>query len=208
MACLARWTRERDVECLTPQECAIAGPAVYPIKAPATAPTGPSTTAPETAPKAALPARSCAFASIAKNDAAITATTSNFFIAIPMRLSQWDDTPKMRRQKDGGRASPSGFAARSKTAQSQAARNSEREKPKLKTRGRFPGAGVSNSCDDGLMPVICPTRQCFLRHSNSAPRRAVPATRQPCRPQTRLVFARPIERWASRCTGTCGHRRC
>ena len=113
LAFLARWTRERDAECLTPQECAIAGPAVYPITAPATAPTGPSTTAPETAPKAALPARSCALASTAKNDAAITATTSNFFIAIPCVRPQWDDTPKMRRQKDGVGITLS-FAARSK----------------------------------------------------------------------------------------------
>jgi hypothetical protein len=84
LACLVRWTRERDAERLTPQECAIAGPAVYPIKAPATAPTGPSTTAPETAPKAALPARSCAVAATEKNDAAIAATTSSFFIAISL----------------------------------------------------------------------------------------------------------------------------
>jgi hypothetical protein len=47
------------VECPTPQERAIAGPAVYPINAPATAPTGPRTMAPDTAPKAALPSRSC-----------------------------------------------------------------------------------------------------------------------------------------------------
>jgi hypothetical protein len=83
LACLARRPFERAAECLTPQECAIAGPAVYPIKAPATAPTGPSTTAPETAPKAALPARSCAIASTENSDAAITAITSSFFIAVP-----------------------------------------------------------------------------------------------------------------------------
>ena len=30
-----------------------------------------------------------------------------------------------------------------------------------KTRGRFPGAGFLNSCDDRDMPVICPTCQIF-----------------------------------------------
>jgi hypothetical protein len=77
--CVTRRARARDRP--TPQECAIAGPAVYPITAPATAPTGPSTTAPDTAPRAASPARPCAFASYEKNDAAIIAATSNFFIA-------------------------------------------------------------------------------------------------------------------------------
>ena len=38
------------------------GPAVYPMTAPATAPTGPNTTAPETAPKAASLPRPCASA--------------------------------------------------------------------------------------------------------------------------------------------------
>ena len=28
-----------------------------------------------------------------------------------------------------------------------------------KARGRFPGAGFGNSCDDENMPVICPTCQ-------------------------------------------------
>ena len=55
-ACVTRRPRAR--ECPTPQECAIAGPALYPMNAPATAPTGPSTIAPDTAPNAALPARS------------------------------------------------------------------------------------------------------------------------------------------------------
>lgn len=41
-----------------PHDRAIAGPAVYPIAAPATAPTGPNTTAPDKAPNAALPTRS------------------------------------------------------------------------------------------------------------------------------------------------------
>jgi hypothetical protein len=35
--------------------------------------------------------------------------------------------------------------------------------PNQKTRGRFPGAGFCNSCDDGDMPVICPTCQTFLK---------------------------------------------
>lgn len=30
-----------------------------------------------------------------------------------------------------------------------------------KARGRFPGAGFLNSCDDANMPVICPTCQIF-----------------------------------------------
>jgi hypothetical protein len=54
------------------------------MNAPATAPIGPSTTAPDTAPKAALPARSCALALNEKNVAAITAATSSFFIVFPL----------------------------------------------------------------------------------------------------------------------------
>src|SRR5215213_1869694 len=46
LAWLVCRTRERDAECPTPHERAIAGPAVNPINAPATAPTGPRTTAP------------------------------------------------------------------------------------------------------------------------------------------------------------------
>src|ERR1700730_6564899 len=88
LACVTRRARGRDVGCPTPQECAIAGPAVYPINAPATAPTGPRTTAPDTAPKAALPARSWALASNEKHDPTISTATSCFFIAIPPGLSQ------------------------------------------------------------------------------------------------------------------------
>ena len=50
--------RDRDEDRRMPQERAIDGPAVYPMNAPATAPIGPNTTAPDTAPSAALPARS------------------------------------------------------------------------------------------------------------------------------------------------------
>ena len=35
--------------------------------------------------------------------------------------------------------------------------------PNEKTRGQLPGAGFCNSCDDGDMPVICPTCQTFLK---------------------------------------------
>jgi hypothetical protein len=58
------------------------------MNAPATAPTGPNTTAPDTAPKAALPARSCALASNEKNDPAITTATSALFIAISLSPAQ------------------------------------------------------------------------------------------------------------------------
>ncbi len=91
------------MECPTPQECAIAGPAVNPISAPATAPTGPRTTAPDTAPKAALPARSWAFASNEKNDAAITAATSSLFIAVPL------DPPPRARDAQNAAARRCGF---------------------------------------------------------------------------------------------------
>ena len=55
--CVARRARDRDADRPIPQERAIEGPAVYPMNAPATAPTGPKTTAPDTAPMAASPAR-------------------------------------------------------------------------------------------------------------------------------------------------------
>ena len=35
-----------------------------------------------------------------------------------------------------------------------------------KTRGRFPGAGCCKFCDDGDMPVICPTCQTFFGNSD------------------------------------------
>ena len=106
VACAVRRALER--ECPTPQECAIAGPALYPMKAPATAPTGPSTTAPDSAPKAALPARSCAFASTEKNVAAIAAATSSFFIAVPLDAPQGQGNGKNAaagRSHDGSRRS-------------------------------------------------------------------------------------------------------
>ena len=101
LACAAATrARERELECPIPQECAIAGPAVNPISAPATAPTGPRTTAPDTAPNAALPARSWAFASNEKNEPAITAATSSLFIAVPLAMRpQRHGTPKMRRHE-------------------------------------------------------------------------------------------------------------
>ena len=80
-----RGAREDDADRRTPQERAIEGPAVYPINAPATAPTGPRTTAPDTAPSAASPARSWALASNGKNEPAISAPTSSFFIAVSLR---------------------------------------------------------------------------------------------------------------------------
>src|ERR1700730_17274685 len=72
------------------------------MSAPATAPTGPSTTAPDTAPTAALPARSCAFALNEKIVAAIAAATSSFFIAVPLDAPQRQGTARMRQQE--GRA--------------------------------------------------------------------------------------------------------
>jgi len=96
-ACAAR--RARDADRPTRHECAIAGPAVYPINAPATAPTGPNTTAPDTAPKAASPARFCALASNEMNDATTSAATSSFFITVPLRAPPRHRTAKLRRHK-------------------------------------------------------------------------------------------------------------
>src|SRR5882672_2447002 len=79
-----RGARDDDTDRRTPQERAIEGPAVYPITAPATAPTGPRTTAPDTAPSAASPARCWALASNGKNEPAISAPTSSFFIAVSL----------------------------------------------------------------------------------------------------------------------------
>src|SRR5665647_361465 len=36
-------------------------------------------------------------------------------------------------------------------------------RPIEKARGRFPGAGSEMSCDDGPMPVICPTCQLLFK---------------------------------------------
>jgi hypothetical protein len=142
LACLPRRARDCDAERLTPQECAIAGPAVYPIKAPATAPTGPSTTAPETAPKAALPARSCAFAWTEKNDAATTATTSSFFIAISYASAP--DGTTLR--KCGGRKMARWHYLRFPEAQFKKAQSQSRKEKKQgrksgtkKSRGRLLG---------------------------------------------------------------------
>ncbi len=148
-ACVTCRARGGGAECPTPQECAIAGPAVYPINAPATAPTGPRTTAPDTAPKAALPARAWAFASQENNDPAITAATSNFFIAVPL------DSARRTLEKCGGtkvtrRQPPFRFKA-----------------PDSKSPRRFPARAYRNSCDDADMPVICPTCQIISGGSDS-----------------------------------------
>jgi hypothetical protein len=78
----------------------IDGPAVYPMNAPAAAPTGPGTTAPDTAPSAALPARRWALASNETNEPAIKAPTSIFFIAMSLSPAgtaqrKYDDTTEM-----------------------------------------------------------------------------------------------------------------
>ena len=41
-----------------------------------------------------------------------------------------------------------------------------------KTRGQFPGAGFCNFCDDGDMPVICPTCQTFFGRTHAVCRHA------------------------------------
>ena len=74
--CLAR----RDSDRLSPQELAIAGPAVYPIAAPASAPIGPKTIAPDTAPSVASPTRSSARVSEGAKQIAIAAKISIFFM--------------------------------------------------------------------------------------------------------------------------------
>jgi hypothetical protein len=81
--CLAR----RDSDRLSPQELAIAGPAVYPIAAPASAPIGPKTTAPDTAPSAASPTRSSARVVEGAKPIAIRTTIGSFFMttACPAR---------------------------------------------------------------------------------------------------------------------------
>jgi hypothetical protein len=129
-ACAARRARDRDPDRPTPQECAIEGPAVYPITAPATAPTGPSTTAPDTAPKAASPARFCALASNGVNDAATSATTSSFFIAVPLHAS-----PKATGLRNCGGTKVMMPAGRVKRAPDKKVRPSPRFK---KAGGRFP----------------------------------------------------------------------
>jgi hypothetical protein len=134
--------RERDLERPTPQECAIAGPAVYPINAPATAPPGPRTTAPDTAPSAALPARSWACAPNEINDAAITGATSSLFIAIPLNESRSTGL-----RNCGGTKEDFGSDALSISAQLIE-----------KARDRHCRCGL-NSWDDEDMPVICPTCQ-------------------------------------------------
>jgi hypothetical protein len=50
-------------------------------------------------------------------------------------------------------------------------------RPIEKARGRFPGAGFKKCCDDGAMPVICPTCQIFLwsRRSRAGASTQIPA---------------------------------
>ena len=158
LACAVRRALER--ECPTPQECAIAGPALYPMKAPATAPTGPSTTAPDSAPKAALPARSCAFASTEKNVAAIEPQQAVSSSPFPWMHPKAKATEKMRRQE--GRT----------TAAAVPIQGEDFKVAIQKARGRSPGAGFQISCDDGDMPVICPTCQLPPPCSSFAPHKA------------------------------------
>ena len=114
----ARRTRDDEAERRTPHDRAIEGPAVYPMNAPATAPTGPSTTAPDSAPSAASPARSWAFASNEKDiiAPAIRAASSGWFIVVSPNVSRRDATPELRRQRGTGLHSPAHFlGSRTKT---------------------------------------------------------------------------------------------
>ena len=141
LACVARRVRDRDADRPIPQECAIEGPAVYPMNAPATAPTGPKTTAPDTAPRAASPARFCALASNEINDPAISAATKSFFIAVPSSALQ------------GARGSEIAAARRCRLLPLIQIRDSKSPRP-VSRRGL-------NACDAVDMPVICPTCQIF-----------------------------------------------
>jgi hypothetical protein len=58
-----------------------------------------------------------------------------------------------------------------------------------KTRGRFPGAGFCNSCDDEDMSVICPTCQTFLK---TAADLAADASSQTPAPVARIFRRRPL----------------
>ena len=94
----ARRALDRGAGCRIPHELAIAGPAVYPTTAPAAAPTGPNTTNPETAPRTALPPRSCACASNEINVPATAAATTSFFMAVSLNTPRhWN--PKLRQHK-------------------------------------------------------------------------------------------------------------
>ena len=42
-------------------------------------------------------------------------------------------------------------------------------RPNEKARGRFPGAGCCDFCDDEQMPVICPTCQLIFKTAREAP---------------------------------------
>ena len=118
------------------------------MNAPATAPTGPSTTAPDTAPSAALPARSCALASSGKNEAATSAPTSSFFIAQFPKPSTGHRNVKLRRQKGATAAAAARFT-------------SDAKKPATGSRRGLNYLDVEN------MPVICPTCQIFSGAPNA-----------------------------------------
>jgi hypothetical protein len=85
---VVRRARAEDADRRIPQEREIEGPAVYPINAPATAPTGPRTTAPDTAPRAASPARSSALVSNDTNDPTIRVIKNTFLTVISPAASQ------------------------------------------------------------------------------------------------------------------------
>jgi hypothetical protein len=105
VACDVRCTRARDADRRTPHERAIEGPAAYPMKAPATAPTGPNTTAPDTAPSAASPARSWAFASNEMSEPAISAPITKILMASSPANNRAQLTGKMRRHEVANMAS-------------------------------------------------------------------------------------------------------
>ena len=105
-----RRARDRGAGCCPARnERPISGPAVNSTNAPATAPTGPRTIAPDSAPRAALPARSCACA-CASNDIkapASAAATISFFMAVSLNaprgtgLRKCGSTRVIRRQTPG-----------------------------------------------------------------------------------------------------------
>jgi hypothetical protein len=94
-----RRARDRGSGCPALKERPISGPAVYPTSAPATAPTGPRTSAPDSAPRAALPARSCACASNEIKDPASAAATTSFFMAVSLSAPPRHWIAKMRQHK-------------------------------------------------------------------------------------------------------------
>ena len=143
------------------------------MNAPATAPTGPSTTAPDTAPRAALPARSCALASNETNACAISAATSSLFMAFPLNPSATHRTVKLRRHEGTGFASP--LSCRRERCDATFRRLKCRGAVRFKKPAASSPARALKFFDAAIMPVICPTCQIFLlraERSSSSPGKA------------------------------------